>query len=682
MRKLRSQPQCRWLARMLAFLMVASNLLLPPAARAQRTNPTVYVLDFNNETRVGGALLGRVAAAQLSLEMAEGSANWDVLPGANVQRRIQELGLKAPFDRLDRVKIANGIDATAVVYGSVVEARISGGTAPVAEAKIRVLVEDVFSGTLVNGAMAVGRSTPRMGFQGDADVLLEEALGKAAFRAREFMDKFRLPEGTVLNTTVVADDTEALINIGSRHGVRAGMDMIATRQKNEVGRVKVTSVDAEFSNVRVISSPQGIRPEDRVRAVFSFQDFDLRSRSQARTATYTGPSRPSAKSSSVEPVGTVKVAKVERGAEFVPFKAKTEQVADQGVPAPPPVVIDEPEVSRGDSGSGARKIVRNGALRMLVGGMLLLGVLAVGGRGGNAVNRVADIEVFPFQLQIGQATATLRVNWDRPKGINRQQVLQYIVWRTDVNGTPLSIVGASDSEAIRTLFDTEAQRTVNAFDGDPDGSSEAGGRTAVTAAGVTPGLQYRYQIAVAYQASGLQDLDGDGLPDGDIDTQFMSPLSGSSAWATALRPATLSAPLQGELVDLGELNITWNQTPGADEYFIQVSADPNFAKRRTVTFGPYNDEVPVDLGGPSAVTRQVNAQSGALAGARNVFITVGARNSQDQTNPLPRGWIYSAPLSVQAEINPPPPPAGAAGAGAASVRQSKKDRAAAGRRKN
>ena len=56
---------------------------------------------------------------------------------------------------------------------------------------------------LVNGAVVEGTSTPRMGFNGDADVLLEEALGKAAFKAREFMDRFRLPEGTVLNTTVV-----------------------------------------------------------------------------------------------------------------------------------------------------------------------------------------------------------------------------------------------------------------------------------------------------------------------------------------------------------------------------------------------------------------------------------------------------------------------------------------------
>jgi len=168
-------------AKLLGLLIGISGLwgLTPRPAQAQRRVTSIYVLDFNNRTRVGGALLGRVAAAQMSLQLAE-SLNWDVLPDAQVQRRIQELKLQPPFDRIDRAQIAQGVDASAVVYGTILEARVSARPAQ-AYVRLQVVVEDINTSVLINGAIAEGVSTPRMGFTGDADVLLEEASGKAAF---------------------------------------------------------------------------------------------------------------------------------------------------------------------------------------------------------------------------------------------------------------------------------------------------------------------------------------------------------------------------------------------------------------------------------------------------------------------------------------------------------------------
>lgn len=281
MREMRCRPSLRRMAQALFLGMLAPCLVLARPAEAQRTIPSVFVLNFNNKTKVGGALLGKVAAAQMSLQLSE-SQNWDVVPDAQVQRRIQDLGLKAPFDRVDRVNIGTGIDATSAVYGAITEARVSTGNQPQAYVNIQVFVEDLNTGVLINGATAEGFSTPRAGFSGDADLLLEEALGKAAFKARESMDRFRLPEGTVLNTTVVGEgdvqDLDVLINIGARQGVRRGMELIVTRQREVVGRIKVTSVDSDISTARVISNQQGVRPEDKVRAIFNFSDFGARRR--------------------------------------------------------------------------------------------------------------------------------------------------------------------------------------------------------------------------------------------------------------------------------------------------------------------------------------------------------------------------------------------------------------------
>ena len=278
MRLMRRHPSLRWWAGAAVIAaMIAPYLVSPRAAEAQRSIPSVYVLDFNNKTKVGGALLGRVAAAQMSLQLSE-SQNWDVVPDAQVQRRIQDLGIRQPFDRVNRVNIGTGIDATAVVFGTITDARVTSGATPQAYVTIQVLVEDLNTAVLINGATTEGISTAKVGFTGDSDVLLEEALGKAAFKAREFMDRFRLPEGTVLNTTVVGEggevqDLDALINIGARQGVRRGMEMIVTRQRDVVGRIKVVSVDSDISTGRVVTNTQGVRPEDRVRAIFNFADF-------------------------------------------------------------------------------------------------------------------------------------------------------------------------------------------------------------------------------------------------------------------------------------------------------------------------------------------------------------------------------------------------------------------------
>jgi hypothetical protein len=262
--------------RCLAALLLLGAMLSPVPGRAQRRAVSVYVLDFNNETRVGGSLLGRIAAAQVSLQLSE-SAAWDVVPDAQVQRRIQDLNLRPPFDRVDRARIASGVDADAALYGTITHARVSSGANPTAYVRMRVLVEDVRTGTLISGVVMDGTATAREGDSVSADRLLEEAFGKAAFRGRELMDRARQPEGTVLVTTVVggADRPrlDALVNIGARQGVRRGMRMLVTRQGVPVGTLRITTVDSDVSTGRITENIQGVRPEDHVRGLLDLTDL-------------------------------------------------------------------------------------------------------------------------------------------------------------------------------------------------------------------------------------------------------------------------------------------------------------------------------------------------------------------------------------------------------------------------
>jgi len=642
-------------------MMLAPQLALPRAAQAQRSVLSVYILDFNNKTTVGAQLLGKLAAAQMSLQLRE-SQNWDVIPDAQVQRRIQELNLKTPFDRVNRVQIGNGVDASAVIYGNVTEARVTSGATPQAYVRIQVLVEDLITGVLINGAIADGLSTPRMGFTGDADVLLEEALGKAAFKAREFMDRFRLPEGTVLNTTAIGTDDnprlEAMLNIGLRQGVRRGMEMIVTRLKETVGKLKITRIDSDLCTAEVTDNLQGVKPEDRVRAIFTFSDFAM-TRTKLRSAVPDAPVRTASLNVKEDNLPAergsepVRVAKAAQGSQLVPFAAPQEgnsRVAQAGVPVPPPVVVDEPEVDREEKAAGpVKRLLGGGTLRLLVGGLLVMGILAVGGRGGTTATRAYGVDASGFQLDVGAAGAFIRVQWARPKAVKSTQVLQYVVWRTDAT-TPLQIVAALDGDGQRQFVDNEATRSVNAFDGDP--GDVAGSRNQIDdVPGIVPGVQYRYQVATAYH-NGLEDRDGDGEPD---DEDYMSPLSSSSPWITAIRPATVIAPQQSQEVQLDELTLTWQQTEGADTYLIWISKTANFSPDKRVEFGPFH-VLPVDQGGDPELTRTFDARSPKLKGSQFVYISVGARNSQDKNKPRPFGAIFSGAVRVRNITNPPPPP--------------------------
>src|SRR5205807_8937903 len=100
--------------------------LLGPFARpahAQQPAPTVYILDFNNHAEIGGALLGRQAAAQVAVELNR-SNTWTIVPDRTVQAAIQGLALRPPFDRIARAMIAREIDADFVMSGTVEAASV------------------------------------------------------------------------------------------------------------------------------------------------------------------------------------------------------------------------------------------------------------------------------------------------------------------------------------------------------------------------------------------------------------------------------------------------------------------------------------------------------------------------------------------------------------------------------
>jgi hypothetical protein len=286
-----------------------------------------------------------------------------------------------------------------------------------------------------------------------------------------------------------------------------------------------------------------------------------------------------------------------------------------------------------------------------------------GGGGGTGLGGQRDatapknVRARAFQPAIGAPGAFFKVTWSRPSNVPGNYILGYVIRRNSF-ATGQSVVGGLFGD-VRTFVDSEAGRTVSAYDGDP-ASDDAGAPADFTVTGIVPGQFFGYQVTSAY-INGLQDRDNDGVP--DADAQFMTPLSSNSGYVMAVGPPTIVAidgsSGSGQQVNLSEVQVDWQQSPGTDTYVLWASKTPNFKNHVEVKLGK---AVPVDLGGDSIVSRVVNINSKKLRGATNIFLSVGGRRGGDP-KPIPFGAMFSAPTQVQVLTTPPPPPGGGGGSG-------------------
>ena len=179
---------------------------------------------------------------------------------------------RPPYDRVQLQTLARALDAEEVLTGEVLSARVTSNPA---QATVRIVIRllDVASGELVNGAVATGTAS-HIGLDAAEDVLPDEALSRAAFDGRQRMERApQLPEGTVLNTTVVGGTRQdALLNIGSRQGVRQGMQFVVLRGRELVEDLSASSIDADKTVATITQNFRGVKPEDTIRAIYTLPE--------------------------------------------------------------------------------------------------------------------------------------------------------------------------------------------------------------------------------------------------------------------------------------------------------------------------------------------------------------------------------------------------------------------------
>lgn len=229
------------------------------------------VIDFTVKSGNADESLGRLASDSVAVEFNK-TNRYDITPRSTVDQELKNLQLNLPLNKLGFLRLGSALDVQNIVFGQVESVKVSGNP-KVAQVVISVRVIDVASGLEVNGAYGSGKSSPRPGYSGADDTLIQEAIAEAAFEAVNSLKAFTLPEATVLN---MSGSHNILLNKGQREGIKEGMKMIILRNKEEVAVVQITLVEPDSCIAKIITEYKGVAPGDKARAAFELPSYKMK----------------------------------------------------------------------------------------------------------------------------------------------------------------------------------------------------------------------------------------------------------------------------------------------------------------------------------------------------------------------------------------------------------------------
>ena len=285
-----------------AFALVAT--LATPVAQAQTVDTpppviaapaqSVVVLDFATDSGID-PLIGRKAADGLAVELQR-SGSFDVVPRQRVDQAVeQQPGLQPPFNNTSQIQLATAVNASSVFSGTVTNVTVTPGR--MARVTIQVNQLDIVTGDFINGTVITESSEQKLATVPN-EVLVDEALNKAAFAAVRSMRQVTLPTGTVLNVAV----DEVVLSIGVNEGASIGDRYTVLRDKldrarnvverSKIGEVTITRVNPTQSSARVTAGGyEGVKTGDRVRQIFVASDYPVTSRNGNSTTPVSAPPR-------------------------------------------------------------------------------------------------------------------------------------------------------------------------------------------------------------------------------------------------------------------------------------------------------------------------------------------------------------------------------------------------------
>ncbi|MBX3097373.1 MAG: hypothetical protein KF812_10965, partial [Fimbriimonadaceae bacterium] len=254
--------QARLVMVVLATMVASVFMTKTVDAQILGTRDTWAVSDFEAKNGVSQAV--GTTAAESVFNALENTEKYDLQSLDVIRRYAGDLGYVMPVTDATRLKrLGEASQSSRMVYGEVYAAQVvdvDGGRQ--GQVAIRVLVLNVASGRIVNGAAVSGMSDKRDASTPD-ETLLRQAFESASYAAVEAIQARTIPQATVLN--IIGE--QILINRGSTSGFKVGDRLVLTRGTQLVAEATVTEMDADSAYLRVSRSYSGVRPGDKTESV-------------------------------------------------------------------------------------------------------------------------------------------------------------------------------------------------------------------------------------------------------------------------------------------------------------------------------------------------------------------------------------------------------------------------------
>ncbi|HET6454063.1 MAG TPA: hypothetical protein VFI02_06620 [Armatimonadota bacterium] len=582
---------------------IIGTVLTPLPALAQAGTIEVAVVDFRNNSKMPNEMFGTMATDAVVVELLR-SGKFGVTPADGLQAAMEALGYKSKEDRTLKVAMTpsmmvrlgqelGGVDG--VVHGEITSIKVDSGKKK-AEVRLVVRTLHVASGEWSNGAIAIGMSNPRIGYSADKDTdLIIEAINDAARQAVESMVQYIIPEATIIGTF---SPTEVLLNKGAQEGIKSGMEMIALRRSETgedevVGRIKITKLGDNDSHGTVVSTTRGLKPEDRVRAVYELP-----------LETGKAQAKPLESKNRIAKGGKLLWGLIALVGLATLFKGGGEQA--EGVPGTVAMAGKTPDVVSPWSNGG-----------ILVAWNTPKGV------------RATDIiEFHVWRDNLGSITS----QYGSGDNVNCGPV---------INNDPVTAVGISGaigSYDHSTIDDTYARDPGFDYVVPSSDHTDLDSRHYVQT-GLSVGTPHQYWVTCVYRRHGTDN-------EGAAVVTYWETQGSYAGRATYLRRPECDAPggiVASEYVDLSNVTFSWRGCAGADQYVIEVSPTPDFKRDETWVDVVYQP-TPADLQLFTKTYTLRDADSGTtvaelanvLAGG-TLYWRVGARNRTDAPGPYPAG---------------------------------------------
>ncbi len=559
------------------------------------------IVDFTVKAGNADESLGRLASDAVAVEFNK-TNKFDITPRSTVEQELKNLQLNLPLNKLGFIRLGSTLDVQSIVYGAVESVKVSGNP-KVARVVISVRVVDVASGLEVNGAYGSGKSSPRPGYSGADDTLIQEAIAEAAFEAVNTLKSYALPVATVLNMT---GSRNILLNKGQREGIKEGMKMIILRNKEDVAVVQVTQVEPDSCIARIISETKGVAPGDKARCAF----------------------------------------------ELPAYKMKGDNVE-----------LSKPTVSKpGGIGKMLMPVLIAVGVAVLMSAGAGGGTSATEGVKAEAINVTS---VNSPQVPLGPAVRLSWTTTMFAKGNKSAQ--NWLIYRSDFNQlvggirAPVDVVAGNQHYAIE---EPGVKATLDFPAPSKLGSDDVNLVNVDNVPGAVPGNSYMYQVGLVYSLSPLENPNGAATSTQYFPSDPSNP---SGLATPLNLPVLLTPNNGSSSVLLTAVKFSWNAVTGANQYFVEVSTDPTFVAssssgHKLFTWGPMQTMQQTGM----IATEVLNIRSAFEGYAHPVgtfpyiYWRVGARRTEDRPGPYPDNhghrFIWSQAYQFQSVEFPPPPP--------------------------